>query len=170
MLQAEGTEVNSKEMLAKSTFTEMDKNGDGKVKTSQPKTKTKTTKKKRWTRMEMGRWGPYTCNIISTPLLATCCHSVGGPKIQDSIWEVIIWQSRRHNFVLYIYPVTSAEQFFTSELNLFKAKITRLYHQVTSAEFTQAILGDDKFSRLLAVSVMQMFVWALQRIQIQIRK
>ena len=55
MLQAEGTEVNSKEMLAKSTFTEMDKNGDGKVKTSQPKTKTKTTKKKRWTRTEMGR-------------------------------------------------------------------------------------------------------------------
>ena len=46
MFQAEGTEVNSKEMLAKSTFTEMDKNGDGKVKTSQPKTKTKTTKKK----------------------------------------------------------------------------------------------------------------------------
>ena len=32
MLQAEGTEVNSKAMLAKSTFTEMDKNGDGKVK------------------------------------------------------------------------------------------------------------------------------------------
>jgi len=59
LLGDEGTEVNSKEMLAKSTFTEMDKNGDGKV---------------------------------------------------------------------------------------------------TSAEFTQAILGDDKFSRLLAVSVMQMFV------------
>jgi len=30
--------------------------------------------------------------------------------------------------------------------------------KVTSAEFTQAILGNDKFSRLLAVSVMQMFV------------
>ena len=30
--QDEGTEVNSKEMLAKSTFKEMDKNGDGKVK------------------------------------------------------------------------------------------------------------------------------------------
>ena len=29
--QDEGTEVNSKEMLAKSTFKEMDKNGDGKV-------------------------------------------------------------------------------------------------------------------------------------------
>ena len=58
MLQAEGTEVNSKEMLAKSTFTEMDKNGDGKVKPSQQKTKTKTTKKKppsRWTRTEMER-------------------------------------------------------------------------------------------------------------------
>ena len=32
LFQDEGTEVSSKEMLAKSTFTEMDKNGDGKVK------------------------------------------------------------------------------------------------------------------------------------------
>ena len=32
LFQDEGAEVSSKEMLAKSTFTEMDKNGDGKVK------------------------------------------------------------------------------------------------------------------------------------------
>ena len=30
--------------------------------------------------------------------------------------------------------------------------------QVTASEFTAAILGHDKFSRLLAVTLMQMFV------------
>ena len=45
-------------------------------------------------------------------------------------------------------------------LSLFFVYVISIYsYQVTSAEFTQAILGNDKFSRLLAVSVMQMFVW-----------
>ena len=45
MLQAEGTEVNSKEMLAKSTFTEMDKNGDGKVKPAKQRQRQKPQRK-----------------------------------------------------------------------------------------------------------------------------
>ena len=46
MLQAEGTEVNSKEMLAKSTFTEMDKNGDGKVKPANQRQRQKPQRKR----------------------------------------------------------------------------------------------------------------------------
>ena len=52
LFQAEGTEVSSKEMLAKSTFTEMDKNGDGKVKKQQPNQKEKT-----FTEMDKNRDG-----------------------------------------------------------------------------------------------------------------
>ena len=56
MLQAEGTEVNSKEMLAKSTFTEMDKNGDGKVKNQLTKDKDKNHNEKTFIEMDkMGR-------------------------------------------------------------------------------------------------------------------
>ena len=189
MLQAEGTEVNSKEMLAKSTFTEMDKNGDGKVKTSQPKTKTKTTKKKRWTRMEMGRWvlaisslhpcWPHAVTQLVGQRFKIAFERLSYDRAGDIIlfftytrWHrqsnsliPLIWicsKSKSPVFIIRWHRLSSPRQFLATTSSV--VFLPCLSCKCLSELFKEyKYKYENKFRRLLVASVMQMFVWALEK-------
>ena len=125
----------------------MDKNGDGKVKPAKQRQRQKPQRK------NLHRDGPD--GQVRTLHLQYHLSSVESTPYPCWPHAVVLSQHlrtlKRHNFVLYAiirwHRGSSHKQFFTSDLlfpwNSFKVKITvfiHYTHQVTSAEFTQAIL------------------------------